>query len=82
MLENEHQESANYEQDRMDLLIDDFEYIEERGGALTHYDDECHKRLLSDYKVNLLINTLKKEKVDDPINGGVTTSLVSAVLSD
>ena len=36
---------------------------------------------MASYKINLLISTLEKERSEDPINGGLTTSMVTAMLS-
>ena len=58
VLEAQHQESANYEQEPTDHLIDDFEYFEENGGISKAHAELDYQRNLASYKINLLISTL------------------------
>lgn len=81
-LQAQETECFNPEQDPSDLLIDDFDYIESKGGRSKLLETLDYKERLEEYKLGMIIHTLQKESAEDVEGGGFMTQMVTSLLAD
>ena len=62
------------------MLADDINYFKENGGSEEASYQSLLAKDLNEYKYDLLVNTLLKERLEDPLERRATTKLVAKEL--